>query len=177
MNPLAATQAGETTMAKQANPIPERYRTVTPYLVVRGAARAIEFYKRAFGAEELSRSPGPDGQLLVHAELRIGDSTIMLCDEMPQMERWVSPSSLGGTTVALAIYTEDVDSLYQRAVSAGAKPSMPLWDAFWGDRTGKVTDPFGHEWSLATHMQDLTPEEVRKGAEAFFASMGKAPAS
>lgn len=163
-------------MVKQAKPIPDPYQAVTPYLVVRGAARAIEFYQRAFGAKELSRSPGPDGKLM-HAEVQIGDSIVMLCDEMPQMKGWVAPPSLGGTTVALHIYTEDVDALFQRAVSAGAKPSLPLMDAFWGDRYGKVTDPFGHEWSLATHQRDLTPEEVQKGSQAFFAQMGKASAS
>ena len=152
--------------------IPDGYRAVTPYLVVRGAAKAIEFYKKAFGAIEVSRSDGQGG-LLMHAEVRIGDSRIMLCDEMPQMKGWLAPPSLGGTTVALHIYTEDVDSLFQRAVAAGAKPTMPLWDAFWGDRYAKVNDPFGHEWSLATHKRDMTPEEIKKGAKAFFAQIAK----
>ncbi len=155
-----------------AKPIPDGYRTVTPYLVIRGAAGAIEFYKKAFGAVEVSRSAGP-GELLMHALIRIGDSLVMLCDEMPQMRGWLAPPSLGGTTVALHLYTEDVDSLFQRAVAAGAKATMPPWDSFWGDRYAKVNDPFGHEWSLATHKQDMTPEEIKKGADAFFAQIAK----
>ncbi|MGI0149294.1 MAG: VOC family protein, partial [Thermoplasmata archaeon] len=103
-------------------------------------------------------------------------SMIMLCDEMPQMRGWVSPSSLNGTTVALHIYSEDVDQVYDRAVKAGAKPTMPLMDAFWGDRYGKLSDPFGHEWTLATHKQDLTPEEIKKGADEFFSKMMKSHA-
>ena len=109
----------------------------------------------------------------MHAQVRIGNSLVMLCDELPEMRGWVAPSSLGGTTVALHIYTEDVDALFQRAVSAGAKPTMPLWDSFWGDRYAKVNDPFGHEWTLATHTKDLTAEEIKKGAEAFFAQLAK----
>jgi PhnB protein len=155
-------------MKKAAQAIPEGYRTVTPYLVVRGAARAIEFYKRAFGAQELSRSPGPDG-LLMHAALKFGDSMVMLCDEMPQMQRWVSPESLNGTTTAVHLFVEDADAVFARAMQAGAKVSLPLMDTFWGDRFGKLTDPFGHEWSIATHQYDYTPEEMRKAAEAFFA--------
>ena len=131
-------------MTVKVKAVPERYHTITPHLVVRGAGRAIDFYKRAFGAEELSRSPGPGG-LLMHAELKIGDSVVMLCDEFPQMERWVSPESLKGTTTAMHLYVEDADAVFTRAVAAGAKVSMPLMDAFWGDRYGKLTDPFGHE--------------------------------
>ena len=113
----------------------------------------------------------------MHAEIRIGNSKVMLCDEMPQMRGWVSPPSIGGTTVALHIFTEDVDALYNRAVSAGGRPTMPVMDAFWGDRYGKLNDPFGHEWSLATHKLDLTPEEIKNGAEAFFARMVKSHGS
>ena len=155
-------------MPAKVKPIPEGYATVTPYLVVRGAERAIEFYKKAFGAEERARMPGPGG-LLVHAEVKIGNSIVMLCDEMPGMERWVSPESLNGTTAALHLYVTDVDAAFQRAVGAGATVSMPLMDAFWGDRYGKLTDPFGHEWSLATHQHDYTAEEIEKNAESFFA--------
>ena len=155
----------------RAKPIPEGFHTVTPHLVVRDAAKAIEFYKRAFGAEEIMRMPGPGGQGIMHAEIKIGDSCLMIVDEMPQMERWVSPQKLSGTTVALALYVEDADKLFQRAVDAGAKVSMPMMDAFWGDRYGKVTDPFGHEWEICTHKEDLTPEEIGKRATKFFAGM------
>ena len=156
----------------QVKPIPPGHGTVTPYLVVRGAERALDFYKRAFGAKEIRRSPGPGG-LLMHAEMKIGDSIVMLCDEFPQMARWVSPESLQGTTVALHLYVEDADSVFARTVAAGAKVSMPLMDAFWGDRYGKLTDPFGHEWSISTHKYDYTPEEMRKKAEEFFAQLPK----
>ena len=160
--------------AAKVRAIPEGFHTVTPHLVVRGAARAIEFYKKAFGAEELGRSPGPGG-LLMHATIKIGDSMVMLCDEFPEMKRWVAPDSLEGTTTALHLSVVDADALFARAVAAGAKVSMPLMDAFWGDRYGKLTDPFGHEWSIATHMHDYTPEEVQKKAAEFFASMPKSP--
>src|SRR2546422_4885387 len=139
---ILASQREEKPMTAKVKAVPERYHTITPHLVVRGAGRAIDFYKRAFGAEELSRSPGPGG-LLMHAELKIGDSIVMLCDEFPQMERWVSPESLKGTTTAMHLYVEDGDAVFTRAVAAGAKVSMPLMDAFWGDRYGKLTDPFG----------------------------------
>jgi uncharacterized glyoxalase superfamily protein PhnB len=160
-------------MAGNAKPIPEGFYTLTPHLVVRDAARAIDFYKRAFGAEEVLCLPGPGGQGVMHCELQIGNSRLMLCDEMPGMEQWISPESLKGTTVGLHLYVEDVDAAFDRAVGAGAKVTMPLMDTFWGDRYGKVSDPFGHQWSLATHKQDLTPEEIQKGAETFFAGMGK----
>ena len=152
-------------------PIPEGYHSITPHLVVRNAAEAIEFYKRAFSAEELHRMPTPDGKFLMHAELKIGNSIVMLCDELPGMERWVSPQSLEGTSVALHIWCEDVDAAFGRAVKAGAKVSMPLTDMFWGDRYGKLTDPFGHEWSMATHIQDLTPEEIAQAAEQYFSGI------
>lgn len=158
-------------MANKVQPIPERFGTLTPYLVARDASKAIEFYKKAFGAEEIFRMPGPDGNGVMHAEIKIGNSVLMLVDEMPQMKSWVSPQSLKGTTVTLHLYVEDVDAMFKRAVDAGATVSMPVMDAFWGDRYGKVTDPFGHEWSIATHKQDLTPEEIQKGAQEFFAGM------
>lgn len=155
-------------MAGKAKPIPDGFRTITPHLVLRDADAAIAFYKKAFGAEELTRMPGPDGKLVMHAAIKIGDSIVMLCDEFPGMKRWVAPPSLNGTTIAIHLYVEDVDAVYKRAVNAGCKPSMPVMDTFWGDRYGKLTDPFGHEWSVATHKQDLTPEEVQKGAAEFF---------
>ena len=160
-------------MAKQARAVPDGFHAVTPHLVVREAAKAIEFYKKAFGAEEIARMAGPDEKFVMHAELKIGDSIVMLGDEFPQMRRWVSPQSLKGTSIALHLYVKDVDQAFKRAVAAGATVSMPVMDAFWGDRYGRVTDPFGHEWSLATHKQDLTRDEITKGAQAFFANISK----
>ncbi|HEY9522820.1 MAG TPA: VOC family protein [Thermopolyspora sp.] len=153
-------------MAKTAEATPRGYHTVTPSLFVAGAAKAIEFYKRALGAEELMRFPSPDGQI-IHAEIKVGDSIIMLADEMPDMGR--GPKSIGGTPVSFFVYGNDVDAAWKRAVDAGAKEVVPLADQFWGDRTGCLEDPFGHQWWLAQHLQDLTPEEIRKNAEAHFA--------
>jgi len=159
--------------ATAVRPVPEGFRTVTPHLVVRGAAQAIEFYKRAFDAVEIGRSAGPGG-LLMHATIKIGESMVMLVDEFPEMQRWVSPDSLkGNTTVGLHLFVEDADAVYARAVAAGAKVDLPLMDAFWGDRYGRVTDPFGHTWSIATHKHDYTSEEVRKKAEEFFSKLPK----
>jgi uncharacterized glyoxalase superfamily protein PhnB len=152
-------------------PIPEGFRTVTPHLCLRGAAEAIEFYKKAFGAVEIMRLPYPDGSSILHAELKIGDSIIMLCDEVPHAQGWRAPRTLNGTSVTLGLYVEDADTTFQQALDAGAKATMPLMDTFWGDRYGKVTDPFGHEWGIATHKQDLTPEQIAKGTEEFFASL------
>lgn len=153
--------------------IPEGFHTITPHLVVRGAGEAIEFYKKAFGAEEIMRMPGPDGKTVMHAEIKIGNSVLMIVDEMPMMERWVSPDRLNGTTIALSIYTEDADALYQRAVDAGGTETMKPMDAFWGDRYSKVTDPFGHEWEICSHMEDLTPEQIGRRAQEFFSQMGE----
>jgi PhnB protein len=160
-------------MAKAAsNWIQEGYHTVTPYFAVKDAARAIDFYKRAFGAEELSRMPGPDGKVM-HAEIRIGNSRIMLGDESP-MGGCKSPQSLGGTSMGLHIYVKDVDAAFAKAVAAGAKVSMPVMDMFWGDRYGKLADPFGHEWSLATHKEELMPAEIEQRMhEAMKAFAGK----
>lgn len=149
-------------------PIPPGYRTVTPHLVVSDPARAIEFYKKAFGAEETARMPGPDGKSIMHAEIRIGDSAVMLGGEWEGVCR--GPTSLGGTSVTLHLYVKDADASYKRAVDAGATSIMQPMDAFWGDRYGKVRDPFGHEWSLATHIKDLTPKQIEEGAKAFFES-------
>lgn len=149
-------------------PIPEGFHTVTPHMCVKGAAEAIEFYKKAFSAEEIARMPGPDGKSVMHAELKIGNSIIMLCDEVPNSEGWRAPKSLNGTSVGIFLYVEGVDKVYQQAIDAGAKVCMPVMDCFWGDRYGKVTDPFGHEWGIATHKEDLPPEQISKNAEEFF---------
>ena len=159
-------------MAKRAKAIPEGYHAITPHLTVRGAAQAIEFYKRAFGAKVRMRMPGPDGKSIMHAELKIGDSIVFLNDEIPDMGCH-SPQSLGGTASGLFLYVKNVDAAFNRAVAAGAKVQMPVSDMFWGDRYGKVIDPFGHEWGMATHKEDLTPSQIRKRGETFFAQMPK----
>jgi PhnB protein len=138
---------------------PEGYHTVTPYLIVRGAEQALAFYKKAFKASELYRLPMPDGRI-GHAEIRIGDSRLMLADEMPEM-KIVSPASLGGTPVGIALYVEDCDSIFNQAVSAGAKVERPLADQFYGDRSGTLIDPFGHKWTVATHKEDVSAEEMK----------------
>jgi PhnB protein len=139
-------------------PIPDGYHTVTPYLIVQGAAAAIEFYKKAFGAKELMRMPGPGGKV-GHAELQIGDSRIMLADEHPEMGA-KGPGSFGGSPVGLLLYVEDVDARFNRAVAAGGKVKKPLADQFYGDRSGTLTDPFGHQWTIATHKEDVAPAEM-----------------
>jgi PhnB protein len=159
-------------MAKAAKPIPDGQRTVTPHLIVRGARQAIDFYKKAFGAVDKGAMPGPDGKSVVHAELKIGDSFIYLADEFPEMGA-KSPQALGGSGVTIHLYVEDADAVFNRAVAAGAKVSMPIMDMFWGDRYGKITDPFGHEWSIATHKEDLTSEEITKRGAAAMAQFGK----
>ena len=146
-----------------AKPIPEGYHSVSPALTIDGAAEAIDFYERAFGAKERLRMPGPDGQI-AHAELEIGDSVVMLSDPFPQSSV-KPPSQLGGTTVGIFVYVEDVDAVFQQAVEAGATATMPVDDMFWGDRFGSVTDPYGHHWSLATHVEDVPPEEMEERAK------------
>ena len=150
--------------------IPKGYHTITPGLIVKNAEKAIEFYKKAFAAEEVCRCLSLDGKSIMHAELKIGDSIIMLNDEFPAMG-CVSPETLGGCPTSLYLYVEDADSWYDRAIKAGAVSEMPVEDMFWGDRMGAVKDPFGHKWSLATHKKDLTPEEMRKGQEAWAEKM------
>ena len=150
--------------ARSTRAIPEGYHTLTPTLVVNGAAEAIEFYKRAFGAVELFRMPAPDGQKLWHAELQIGDSRIMLSDEFSEMCGSRSPQTLGGSPVGIHLYVEDADAAVQRAVDAGATVVMPLTDMFWGDRFGGIVDPFGHRWSIATHVEDVSEEEMARRA-------------
>jgi PhnB protein len=148
---------------KLVKPIPEGYHSVTPYLSTREAARALEFYKKAFGAKEIMRMPGPEGKI-GHAEIRIGDSRIMVADEHPQMD-FLGPQSRGGTTVHLHIYVKDADATAAQAVAAGAKLVRPVQDQFYGDRLGTVEDPFGHVWHLATHKEDLSAAEMRKRAK------------
>jgi PhnB protein len=154
-----------------AKPIPDGYHTVTPYLSVKNAAQAIDLYKKAFGAVEKERMPAPDGRIM-HAELQFGDSIVMLSEEDPQ-RNCVSPVSLKATTGSLFLYVPDVDAVFKRATEAGCKVVMPVADMFWGDRFGQVEDPSGHRWGLATHKEDLTPAEIGKRAQAFFASMGQ----
>ena len=157
-------------MKTNVKPIPDGYHTVTPYLVVKDGARAIEFYKNAFGAKEIFRMDGPDGKI-AHAELQIGNSRIMLGTESPQAGSR-SPETLKGTPVGIFLYLEDVDAAFKRAVQAGAKEQQAPQDMFWGDRYGKVVDPFGHEWQLATHKEDVTPEEMEKRIKAASAHGG-----
>ncbi|MBI3970088.1 MAG: VOC family protein [Chloroflexi bacterium] len=157
------------TAARRVRPIPEGYHSLTPALVVHNAAEAIEFYKRAFGAQELGRMPAPDGRRIWHAELQIGDSRLMLSDEFPDIDESRSPKALGGTASSLHLYVEDADAAFQRAVDAGATVSMSLVDAFWGDRYGKVTDPFGHQWGIATRQEEVSEEEMQRRAQAFAA--------
>jgi PhnB protein len=150
---------------KKVSPVPKGYHTVTPYLVCRGAADAIEFYKKAFGAKEKMRMPMPDGKI-GHAEIKIGDSHVMLGDEHPEMGA-SAPQTVGGTPVAVFLYVPNVDKIFAQAVAAGATVDMPLADMFWGDRYGKLSDPFGHKWALATHIEDLSPKQMAKrSAEA-----------
>jgi uncharacterized glyoxalase superfamily protein PhnB len=149
--------------------IPDGFHTLTPHLTVRNAKEALEFYKKAFGAEVGNVAYMPNGKVM-HAGLRIGDSMLMLNDEMPEYGV-VSPLSTNGTAVTIHIYTEDVDSAFNRAVSAGAQVKMPLMDQFWGDRYGVVADPYGHKWSLATHVKDMSPEEMEEGMKEAMAKM------
>ena len=148
-------------MASEVKPVPEGFGTVTPHLIVKGAAEAIDFYTRAFGAEELCRLECPQTGGVGHAELRIGASRVMLCEEFPQMGG-VAPPTLGGSPVSIHLYVDDADAVFDRAVQAGATVAMPLADMFWGDRFGKLVDPFGHHWSVATHVEDVTPEQMRE---------------
>jgi PhnB protein len=155
-------------MSAHVKPIPEGYHAVTPYLIVDGAASAIEFYSRAFGAIELFRLAGPDGKI-GHAELLINDSHVMLADEHPAMGAR-GPRSIGGSPVSLMLYVEDVDAVFTKAVSLGAKIVRPVADQFYGDRAGGLEDPFGHSWFVATHKEDVAPEELQRRAAAFHPS-------
>ena len=144
-------------------PIPEGYHSVTPYLIIKGAADAIEFYQKAFGATELFRFPAPDGKI-GHAEIKIGDSPIMLADEFAEMG-YKGPRALGGSPVSLMIYLEDVDTVFNRAVEAGASVKEAVQDKFYGDRTGTLTDPFGHVWHVSTHKEDVSMAEMEERAK------------
>ena len=150
-------------------PIPEGYHTITPYLAVDDASKAIEFYKRAFGAKEEVRMPTPDGKI-AHAELAIGDSKVMLSDPFPQQST-KPPKEVNGTTASVFMYVQDVDATVKKAADAGATVTMEPEDQFWGDRFGSVADPFGHTWSIATHVEDLSPEEMEERSKAAMAAM------
>jgi uncharacterized glyoxalase superfamily protein PhnB len=152
-------------------PIPEGHHTITPSLTVKGASDAIEFYKKAFGATEQGRFLGPDG-LIMHAQLKIGDSILFLVDESPMMGN-KGPLSLGGTPTSIQLYVEDCDALYNRAVAAGAKVTMPIADQFWGDRWGQVADPFGHSWGISTHKEDMTTDEMIERGKVAMAAMAQ----
>lgn len=154
-------------MSAKPSPVPEGYRTVTPYLVIRNAGEAIGFYEKALGAVERFRMPGPGGAVM-HAEIQVGDSVVMLSDEFPAWGQ-LSPLSRGGTTVSFFVYVPDCDAAYARAVGAGCTGAMPPTDMFWGDRFSKAVDPYGHEWCFATHVEDVPPEEMEKRAAAAMA--------
>ena len=154
-------------------PIPDGFHSLSPHLTVADAAAAIEFYKKAFAATEMGRMPAPDGKRVMHAMLRIGDSSLMLNDEFPEWSAERGPKSLGGTPVTIHLYVEDCDAIYKRAVAAGATATMPPSDMFWGDRYGRLTDPFGHIWSIATHKKDMTPAEMAEAGRKAMAEMAK----
>jgi PhnB protein len=148
--------------ARKVQPIPDNYNVVMPYLPIRGAAAAIEFYRKAFGANERMRMPGPEGKL-GHAEVQIGDSVVMLADEYASMD-FLGPQSRGGTTVTIHLYVKDVDATVARAAALGAKVVRPVADQFYGDRTATIEDPFGHVWHVATHTEDVPPKELKRRA-------------
>lgn len=151
--------------------IPKEYHSITPVLIVKNGDEAIEFYKNGFGVEERCCMKGPDGRV-AHAELKLGDSVFMLSDEYPEM-KCHSPETIGGSPVSMYVYVDDVDSIFNKAISAGAKILDPVKDQFWGDRHGRLEDPFGHLWSIATHKKDISDEEMKKAAEAAFSEMSK----
>ncbi len=154
-----------------AQPIPDGFHSLTPHIVVADGAAAIEFYKKAFAAQELARLLAPDGKTVMHAQLKIGDSLLMLGGEMPPHA--LSPKSRGGTSVYLHLYLADADAAFNRAVQAGCTIRMPVSDTFWGDRYGVVEDPFGHQWAIATHQHDYTPEQIAANARVFLETMTK----
>jgi PhnB protein len=158
-------------MSKAVRPIPEGYHSLTPGITCKNAASALDFYKKAFGATEIMRMPGPGG-MIMHAEMKIGDSFIFISDEFPGMA--VAPSGSGPASSSLFLYTDNVDEVFDRAVSEGCQPTMPLSDMFWGDRYGKLVDPFGHHWGLAQHVEDVAPEDMKRRAAEWTASMAKA---
>lgn len=154
-------------MIQKSNSFPPGYHTVTPYLLIQGASDAIAFYVRVFGAEEITRLTAPDGRI-GHAEIRIGSSTIMIADEHPEMD-FLGPKSRGGTTVSLLIYVADADKVFSDALEAGAMELRPICDQFYGDRSGSITDPWGHVWSIATHLEDISPAELKRRFEELYA--------
>jgi PhnB protein len=163
-------------MAGTVKPVPQGYHTLTPHLVVKDAGRAIEFYQKGFGAKQVGGVfRTPDGKVM-HAELQIGDSRVMLADEFPGMGTCQSPQTLGGTASSLMIYSEDVDRLFNQAVGAGATVAMPLQNQFWGDRYGQVKDPFGHVWALGQHVEDVAPDEMERRGKEMIAQMSKGAA-
>jgi uncharacterized glyoxalase superfamily protein PhnB len=151
-------------MSSRAKRIPDGFHTLTPHLIVKGASRAIDFYKKAFGAEEIRRIASPDDKTIMQVDLKVGDSHVFLADECPEVG-CRGPTRGTGTSVTIHMYVEDVDAAFGKAIAAGAHVRMPLSDMFWGDRYGVLTDPFGHAWSMATHKEDLTPEEIRERAQ------------
>ena len=157
-----------------AKPIPEGYHTVTPSFTFKDSKKAVEFYKNAFGAKVLDLFPSPSGQGIMHATIQIGNSIVMMGDENPNAENCgKSAETLGSSPISLYVYVPNADQAFKQAVAAGATATMPVADMFWGDRAGTLKDPFGYQWMIATHKQDLTDDEIRKGAEAFFAQMAK----
>jgi PhnB protein len=158
-------------MANKVKPVPEGYHTLTPHLIVRNAQKALEFYQRAFGAEVRGLNKSPDGKIM-HAEMKVGDSIVMLNDESPEWNS-LSPLSLNGSAVTIHLYAENPDAVFDRAVKAGATVTMPLENQFWGDRYGKLVDPFGHHWSVGARLEELTPEEVEKRGQEFFSKHAK----
>ena len=164
------TRKKKRSKSKKVSPVPKGFQTVTASLIVRNADQAIDFYKKAFGAKELFRMTIPNTNTIMHAEVKIGDSILMITDEMPQM-KCLSPQSVGGTSTAFYTYVKDVDKVFNQALAAGATETMPLMDAFWGDRTGQLMDPFGHMWSLATRKQNLSKKEMNKAAQQWLAQM------
>jgi PhnB protein len=164
-----AAPAAKTADKPQVKPIPDGYTSVTPYIMIEGASEAIEFYKKAFGAQELERMSGPDGKVL-HAEIRIGNAIVMLSDASAQ---WKGPKALGGSPASICLYVPDADAVFKAAVDAGATVRMPIQEQFWGDRYGMLVDPFGHNWSVATHVEDVTKEEMQKRMEKAMAEWAK----
>lgn len=169
---MAKAKKKKTIARPRVSAIPKGYHSITPVLVVKGAEQAIEFYKKAFGAKELNRAYMPGGNIILHAEVQIGDSRIMLNDEFPEMN-CKSPQSVGGASTALYVYVKDVDKIFTQATDAGAKVTMPLMNAFWGDRTGQLVDPYGHVWSFATRKRNLSQKEVQKAQQEWLAEIGK----
>jgi PhnB protein len=151
-------------MPSKVKPIPDDYRSITPYLIVKGAAKAMDFYQKAFGAKEIMRFDQPDGRI-GHAEMQIGEARFMLADEFPEM-KILSPKTLGGSGIGLLLYVEDVDGMFNRAIAAGAIVDRPLQNQFYGDRNGTVVDPSGHQWTIATHIEDVSPEEMERRMHA-----------